>query len=292
MKPLILVVENNSKSEEFQISLETSGYQVLRATNGLNAIRILSDTKQLPDLIISEIDMPEMDGYDFFKTVSNNSFWNSIPFIFLTNRCSKEDIRYGKSLGVDDYITKPFEFEDILAIISGKISRYKKVENVNKKIADLLSTVKISKDTSISEENVVIILVFWDDRIGPILKDFYPQDKIKLLSLDELAEQLFSGIETMYGTQTVTQADGILLNIENINNCGYIFFDSLPDERMRGGHQQYMIGVIAPTITFFQTLKIKEVFKELSEKIKIETYWDLKDYWDKIIKILSKPSVL
>ena len=70
-----------------------------------------------------------LDGYVFFKTVSNNSFWNNIPFIFLTNRSSKEDIRYGKSLGVDDYITKPYEFAYILAIISGKISSYKNIEN-------------------------------------------------------------------------------------------------------------------------------------------------------------------
>ena len=286
------MVEDNSSSEEFQNRLETNGYQVLRATNGLNAIRVLSETDRLPDIIISEIDMPEMDGYVFFKTVSNNSFWNSIPFIFLTNRNSKEDIRYGKSLGVDDYITKPFEFDDVMAIISGKISRYKKIENVNKKMADMLSTLKISKDTTISEENIAIILVFWDDRIGPILKDFYPQDKIKILSLDDLAEQLFSAIETMYGTQTITQADGLLLNIENVDNCGYIFFDALPDERMRGGHQQYMIGVIAPNITYFQTLKIKEVFIELSQKIKKDTHWDLKDYWDKIVKILLTPSVL
>jgi DNA-binding response OmpR family regulator len=79
----------------------------------------------LPDLILADIMMPLMDGFTFYERVVSNPYLNHIPFIFLTAKSSGDDIRQGKELGVDDYLTKPFAPEDLLASIRGKLKRVK-----------------------------------------------------------------------------------------------------------------------------------------------------------------------
>ena len=110
MKPLILVVEDNRDLLfSLNLILESNNYKSITSRNGKEALVILNELDQVPDIIISDIMMPEMDGYEFFKEISNSSRWNRIPFIFLSARSTPQDIRFGKLLGVDDYITKPFQ---------------------------------------------------------------------------------------------------------------------------------------------------------------------------------------
>ena len=130
LKPLLMVVDDNKDILfTLQLELETDGYKVITASNGKEALNKLSKLDRIPDVIISDIMMPDVDGYKFFETVSSNPKLNRIPFLFLTAKSRPEDIRLGKMLGVDDYITKPFKKEDLLASISGKINRNKKIFN-------------------------------------------------------------------------------------------------------------------------------------------------------------------
>jgi signal transduction histidine kinase len=101
--------------------LRISGYQVLTAANGALALQVLQS--QTPDLIIADIAMPEMDGYELYDAVRSNPEWNLLPFIFLSARGEQKDIRYGYRLGADHYLTKPFEPEDLLAIVQAHLSR-------------------------------------------------------------------------------------------------------------------------------------------------------------------------
>ena len=110
-----------------KLLLESNDYRVETAKTGEDALKILSDLKTPPDIIISDIMMPKMNGYNFFETVSDNLKWNRIPFIFISALSTPEDIRIGKMLGVDDYLTKPFKEEDLLATISGKVNRKYKI---------------------------------------------------------------------------------------------------------------------------------------------------------------------
>ena len=103
--------------------LEMSGYQVYAAPDGRSALRLLEGLSELPDLIISDIAMPHMDGYKFLSAVRARPEWMSIPFIFLTARTEKEDIRTGKLRGVDDYVTKPFELPDLLVAVQSTLNR-------------------------------------------------------------------------------------------------------------------------------------------------------------------------
>jgi DNA-binding response OmpR family regulator len=100
-------------------ALENAGYRVLTAKNGVEALDVL-ETKSV-DLILTDIAMPRMNGYQLYEHVIENPRWVTIPFIFLTARAMDSDIRFAKELGIDDYITKPFLSEDLLAIVRGKL---------------------------------------------------------------------------------------------------------------------------------------------------------------------------
>lgn len=108
--------------------LEISGYQVLSAPGGLEALGVMERTS--PDLIISDINMPSMDGYAFFKSVRANPAWTLIPFIFLTARGQPQEVRRGISLGVDQYLVKPFQPEDLLVAVEARLKRIREIEDV------------------------------------------------------------------------------------------------------------------------------------------------------------------
>lgn len=119
----ILVVEDDpGLIEGIRSILEIDGYEVMTAENGSRALTVLQ-SEQIPDLIISDIMMPEMDGVQFLKAVRQESRWLNIPVIFLTAKGEKADIQQGKQLGVDDYLVKPFEAEDLLVAVESRIQR-------------------------------------------------------------------------------------------------------------------------------------------------------------------------
>jgi two-component system sensor histidine kinase/response regulator len=121
--PLILVVEDDlALLEGVSELLKLSDYRVLTATNGREALDLLDENR--PNLIVSDIMMPEMDGYAFHAAVRERPEMYTIPFIFLTARGEKRDIRKGKASGVDDYITKPFDDEDLLVAVESKLARW------------------------------------------------------------------------------------------------------------------------------------------------------------------------
>ena len=106
--------------------LSISGYQVYSASDGLEALGVLE--RHVPDLIISDITMPTMDGYAFFEAVRDNTSWTLIPFIFLTALGQAQDIRHGIRLGVDQYLVKPFEPEDLLIAVEARLKRIHQIE--------------------------------------------------------------------------------------------------------------------------------------------------------------------
>ena len=293
MKPLILVVDDN-KDILFNIKLilEANGFHAITAENGEEALRILTEQETIPEVIISDIMMPKMDGYQFFKAIFDDIRYNRIPFIFLSAKSSPEEIRFGKMLGVDDYLTKPFNEEDLIAIVGGKLARNKKINSINQKIEELLLASNLVGKSSISEDektSVYLIVVVWDDRIGPELKYYYPKEGILPISIRDVGTQLFQATVSIYGNADISQAEGLLLNIENIKMYGYILFDSYKDKSVRAGERQYMIGVIAPKLNYFESFEIKEIFKKISLKLKKKEKWDIKKYWEQVSNVLTTP---
>jgi len=292
MKPLILVVDDQLDILfNLKLTLEFNDYRVITAINGNEALKILADHEPPPDLIISDIKMPELDGYDFFKKISENPKWTFIPFIFLSARASPDDVRFGKMLGADDYLTKPFQEEDLLAIIAGKLAHAKTMDALQKRLeTDLVASLEINLSPSISEAEkkyVWLLLVIRDEVRGPEVKVVVPEERTPPFSLHKLGVQLFQAAISIYGRTGFYETQSILLNIENIQQMGYLFFDLLADEANRGGRRQFMVAVIAPKISYFKSLKIKERLKDLSNHIKAAKEWDRRQYWDNISEILA-----
>ncbi|MGD8821804.1 MAG: hybrid sensor histidine kinase/response regulator [Anaerolineales bacterium] len=125
-KPVILVAEDNQALLLGICELlELNGYATIAAENGAEALKALDRTK--PDLIISDVMMPELDGYGLHSEVRARPEWLDIPFIFLTALGQRDDVRRGKEMGVDEYIVKPFDEADILIAVRAKLERWKKV---------------------------------------------------------------------------------------------------------------------------------------------------------------------
>jgi CheY-like chemotaxis protein len=134
-KPLLLVVDDNPEFlSGIRLTLEMEGFRVITASDGQQALdklrglpigqsRANPETKRLPDLILADIMMPVMDGYEFYERIRTHPYTNRIPFIFLTAKSGEEDARYGKQLGAEDYFSKLDPIEDLLASIRGKLNR-------------------------------------------------------------------------------------------------------------------------------------------------------------------------
>jgi two-component system sensor histidine kinase/response regulator len=118
----ILVIEDDlSILDNLALCLQVEGYQVLTATNGKIGIDLAYQGK--PDLILCDVTMPEIDGYGVIEALSSDTRMTNIPFIFMTAKCSGEDVRAGMQLGADDYITKPFVLQDLLAAIETRLAK-------------------------------------------------------------------------------------------------------------------------------------------------------------------------
>lgn len=295
MKPFILIVEDNvDLLYNLNLLLESNNYRTITAKNGKEALEILSNLKEIPDIIISDIIMPEMDGYEFFRLISSDPNFNRIPFLFLSARTTPKDVRFGKLLGADAYLTKPFNEKDLLAILSGKIARIKRINQLNNKIDESFSTSNLNSKTSFQTQQeffICLFLAFWDDKYGPELKRYFPEEQTFSIPLEDIVNQLFTVATSIYGHNKITKAEGVLLDIKNLNSRGYLFFDSYPETKERFGEKQFMIAVIAPSINYFHTLEIKDIFIELSAKIKNKTNWNIEEYWQKIYEIMLLDSI-
>lgn len=111
-------------------------FDVLMAENGVQALEVLREQAVPPDLIVSDIMMPKMDGINFLKEVRKEPGWFAIPFIFLTAKGEKADQHRGLRLGVDDYIVKPYDPNDLLEKIKARLRRYSGLNELYKKGLD------------------------------------------------------------------------------------------------------------------------------------------------------------
>jgi putative two-component system response regulator len=122
VKETLLIVEDNlALREGLSDILAYEGYEVLAAENGLEALDQMQSA--VPDLILSDIAMPGMDGIAFFNQVRTNPAWISIPFIFLTARGEKEDIMNSRNLGAEDYLVKPLSRDELLTTVRARLVR-------------------------------------------------------------------------------------------------------------------------------------------------------------------------
>ena len=135
----ILVIEDETNiRENIQELLEANGYMVRAAVNGKQGVLEAIDFR--PHLIVCDVMMPKMDGYKVLEYIRKTSIIQNTPFIFLTARVDKNDIRQGMDLGADDYLTKPFTHKELLKAIEARLKRQQKIVGEYSKVKHELDT--------------------------------------------------------------------------------------------------------------------------------------------------------
>jgi|SRR5665647_229503 len=132
MKKILLIEDNEDIRENTAEILEMSNYRVFTAKDGKEGVEVA--LREIPDLIICDIMMPELDGYGVLHILQRNNDTRNTPFIFLTAKTERMDFRKGMELGADDYITKPFNGTELL---NAAESRLKKVDLLKEEFSGL-----------------------------------------------------------------------------------------------------------------------------------------------------------
>ncbi len=128
MKTILLIEDDAALRENTAELLELSDYHVITAPNGKIGITMAKEEK--PDIIVCDIMMPEVDGYGVLEALSDHKYTSQIPFIFLSARTEHKEIRKGMNLGADDYLTKPFEEEELISAIESRLAKAQIIANL------------------------------------------------------------------------------------------------------------------------------------------------------------------
>ena len=129
MKKILIIEDNSDVRENLAEILTLGGYEVFTAENGKSGVEKAMEA--LPDLILCDIMMPELDGYGVLHILSRQAKTAGIPFIFLTAKAEKDDFRRGMSLGADDYITKPFDDVALLQTIEARLQKSERLQTAS-----------------------------------------------------------------------------------------------------------------------------------------------------------------
>lgn len=154
-KTRILIIEDNDDIRESVTEiLELANFEVLTAENGKKGVELAMT--HLPDLILCDIMMPELDGYGVLYLLAKKPETAAIPFIFLTAKAERADMRRGMELGADDYLVKPFDDMELLTAIESRLNKRDKQQAFYSKSLDQISGL-ISKNDGLKELNNAIL---------------------------------------------------------------------------------------------------------------------------------------
>lgn len=123
MKKILVIEDSNDIRENIIEMLNLAGYQTFAANNGKDGVSLA--LAHIPDLILCDIMMPELDGYGVLYMLQKNMDTAAIPFIFMTAKAERSDMRKGMEMGADDYLTKPFDDLELFKAIDGRLKKAK-----------------------------------------------------------------------------------------------------------------------------------------------------------------------
>ncbi|NWJ47238.1 MAG: response regulator [Chloroflexi bacterium] len=162
----ILVIEDEEQiREEVMDWLQFEGYEVSGAANGRLGLEAIQ--REVPDLIICDIAMPELDGHDVLIEVRSNSTLNHIPFVFLTAAADHDAVRKGMTLGADDYLTKPFTHAEVLNTIRTRLEKRAAQEKQMQSQIEILNTA-LSEEREKRLLNSRLVAMFSHDFRNPL----------------------------------------------------------------------------------------------------------------------------
>jgi putative two-component system response regulator len=142
MIKILLVEDDAPLLEVLQSILEAEGYEVYPAVNGKQALDLFVSTQ--PNLIVSDIMMPEMNGYELLESVRVMPEGITVPFLFLSARTERSDVDRARSLGVDDYLFKPFDAPELINAVRARLDRRRVIELFDTRIAHLQTVIMLA----------------------------------------------------------------------------------------------------------------------------------------------------
>nr|WP_294945299.1 response regulator [uncultured Mucilaginibacter sp.] len=205
MNKQVLIIEDNDDIRENIVEiLELADFKVLQAANGKIGVDLA--TKNKPDIILCDIMMPDLDGYGVLYMLGKNPETAAIPFIFLTAKAERVDLRKGMEMGADDYLTKPFDDIELLTAIETRLKKKGIQEDFYSKSLDKITGL-LAKNNGLAELKRVIAerksrqfkknqVIYYDGDKGNGLY-IVLSGKIKTMKLAEDGRELMTGI---YGT--------------------------------------------------------------------------------------------
>jgi DNA-binding NarL/FixJ family response regulator len=152
-KRLLLVDDDPNLIMLVKDYLEFRGYDVLTAENGREGLEVLEET--LPDMIICDVMMPEIDGYSFVKQVREDSRTNCIPVLFLSAKGQSQDKVKGLNTGADVYMVKPFEPEELVAQVESSLRQWDRLRQNNSTIGG--TTVKVPFEVELTPTELRVV---------------------------------------------------------------------------------------------------------------------------------------
>ncbi|NIG57445.1 response regulator [Chitinophaga sp. Cy-1792] len=198
MEKILLIEDNREILDNMAEILGLANYQVLTATNGKEGVAMALKNK--PDLIVCDIMMPVLDGFGVLHLLHKNETLSRTPFIFITAKTDRSEIRKGMEQGADDYITKPFEGTELLNAVASRLRRCAEFrqepgENTRQllqhlSINDLLETLKTNRPTSSYRKKQQI----YKEGNHPQYLYYILQGKIKTSKRNEEGKELIVGL--------------------------------------------------------------------------------------------------
>jgi len=202
MSKKVLIIEDNDDIRENVIEiLELAGYTVSGASNGKTGVELAF--KDIPDIILCDIMMPEMDGYGVLYMLSKNPETIAVPFIFLTAKAEHFDRRKGMEMGADDYLTKPFDDMELLNAIESRLKKKEGQQAFYSKSLDRLNSLVAKKDGLAALKKIIEERKVRSFKKGQVI--YYEGDKgnglylvisgkVKTIKLAEDGRELMTGI--------------------------------------------------------------------------------------------------
>ena len=142
MKKVLLIEDDTTLRENTAELLELNGYNVLTASNGDMGVQVAQN--EIPDIIVCDIMMPVLDGYEVLEHLSQKESTNHIPFIFLSAKTERQDVRRGMNLGADDYITKPFSEDELVSAIESRLAKAQILSEKNEQPTTVIAGSEVS----------------------------------------------------------------------------------------------------------------------------------------------------
>jgi len=293
MKPLILLIEDDEDLvRSLKLFFELKNYELATAYNGKVGLETILNLKIPPELIISDILMPVMNGYDFYMRVSENSEWSRIPFFFLSGKTEPDDIRFGKMLGADDYITKPFSPDKLLEKIDEKIKEFRELKESSKLLEENLKNILKFEEPSLKKlsraDFFYIFYMIWSEGVGPVVKEYFPKNEIPSLNLKDITTQLYKTLIKIYEYEKLLEKNQFTIRVVKDLIEAYALIDKTDanGNLTKGdGSGTFMVCAITPNFHYLQSERIRDTLNKIASNIRTNKEWNIKEYWEKLLEI-------